>query len=532
LKSLIKNIYNKEKNAPMKKTLIAILTFLVAGCSIIYELAFAHVLSIIYGNTIQTYAITIGIFLFSMGIGALAVTKIKNNNEKITFFYVEVLISITALLFTLLSFHIASIELLGNKTINYSFIAAIGILSGAELPLLGILYNKSAKGMVQVLSIDYFGSLSGTLIFAFVLLGNIGPLDSILYTSITNLFIAFLFALVYHRKAVGLFLLTGLIGINIYAIYDDKLFKHIEKQYYNNTTLKWYEKWVDNIPDSHFIEAHNKIKEIHHTKYQTYYITQGKIKTSKGTTEARCLWIGKGMQYCDQTVHSYHEFLCKTPQKILGKPKNALIIGGGDLICAKYLLEDKNIEEVILIDLDKDFVKWANKNIHYNEAVLKDKRLKVIYGDAYSEVLKLNKKFDLIIEDLPILETDALIHIYTVEFYRTLKNLLKTEGLYSGYVDKLKNDSALKNILTCAGWDNGVWYPGINLNKFSNMAMFEEFILLGNIKKIKEKSEYYTVNYIQDTAKEIKGECNESEQTNSIFKPNYNLILKPNFKND
>ena len=46
-------------------------TFIVASCSILYELLLGQALSAFMGDTVLRFSVTIGLYLFSMGIGAL-----------------------------------------------------------------------------------------------------------------------------------------------------------------------------------------------------------------------------------------------------------------------------------------------------------------------------------------------------------------------------------------------------------------------------------------------------------------------------
>ena len=48
-----------------------VITLMVAYCSIVYELLMAQTLSAIMGNTVLRYSITIGVYLASLGVGAL-----------------------------------------------------------------------------------------------------------------------------------------------------------------------------------------------------------------------------------------------------------------------------------------------------------------------------------------------------------------------------------------------------------------------------------------------------------------------------
>lgn len=51
--------------------MVYIFTLVLAFCSIVYELLLGQSLSAFMGNTVLRYSVTIGLYLFSMGMGAL-----------------------------------------------------------------------------------------------------------------------------------------------------------------------------------------------------------------------------------------------------------------------------------------------------------------------------------------------------------------------------------------------------------------------------------------------------------------------------
>jgi spermidine synthase len=47
------------------------LTFVLAFCSIVYELLLGQALSAFLGNTVLRYSVTIGLYMMSLGIGSM-----------------------------------------------------------------------------------------------------------------------------------------------------------------------------------------------------------------------------------------------------------------------------------------------------------------------------------------------------------------------------------------------------------------------------------------------------------------------------
>src|SRR6266511_3524694 len=77
---------------PHKVTLFASL-FIIALCGLTYELLIGAVSSYFLGDSIYQFSITIGFFLFSMGIGAY-LTRLVHENLLVVFLWVEVAIGL------------------------------------------------------------------------------------------------------------------------------------------------------------------------------------------------------------------------------------------------------------------------------------------------------------------------------------------------------------------------------------------------------------------------------------------------------
>ena len=175
LNSLIKN-----NLAPLQ---IYSLSFLLAYCSFFYELCFAQLLSSLLGGTYLQYAISIGLFTFSLGMGTLIYEKIKT---KYSFQKIFVLIEFSIVLIIFISPWLMIV--LSNKGFNfllYSPLILIGILTGLELPLL---INQNEKLFTKTLAIDYGGMILAAMSFPLIFFPMVGLLPSLYLISFLNLF--------------------------------------------------------------------------------------------------------------------------------------------------------------------------------------------------------------------------------------------------------------------------------------------------------------------------------------------------------
>ena len=130
----------------------------------------------------------------------------------------------------------------------------------------------------------------------------------------------------------------------------------------------------------------------------------------------------------------YHESLVHVPMQFLQNPKNVLIIGGGDGGTAREVLKYGSIEEVVMVEIDREVCEVSKKYFPNLSVSFKDKRLKLIYDDGAKYVKDTGKKFDLIIIDStdPVGPGEVL---FTEEFYRNCSNILKDFGILTAQTE-------------------------------------------------------------------------------------------------
>jgi len=172
--------------------MIYVLTFLLAFCSIVYELLLGQSLSAFLGNTVLRYSVTIGLYMLSMGIGSLLAEGRVVKHVVTTLLKVEILLTITGG-FSVIA--LLLVDSLGPSDLVFSLFAhlliiLIGILTGLEIPLLIELRNLEVDGSERsVLGIDYLGAFFGTVVFAFVFFPVVGLIPTAFMVALLNAFV-------------------------------------------------------------------------------------------------------------------------------------------------------------------------------------------------------------------------------------------------------------------------------------------------------------------------------------------------------
>jgi spermidine synthase len=164
-------------------------TFVLAYCSIVYELVLGQTLSAFLGNAVLRYSVTIGLYMFSMGIGAALVRGKVSARPLHWLQIVEIGLSLIGGFSLVLLF---GIDYLKPPPIVFSFFAhflivIIGILTGLEVPLLIKLRQiKKATSAASVLGVDYIGAFAGTVTFAFLFYPSLGLVQTAFILAFIN----------------------------------------------------------------------------------------------------------------------------------------------------------------------------------------------------------------------------------------------------------------------------------------------------------------------------------------------------------
>jgi spermidine synthase len=159
------------------------ITLIVSACSLLYELLIAQTLSLLAGNTVVWYSLTVGTYLGAMGLGAVVFRPRTQEGAWARLFKVELLLSLLGAAAVLLIQLAHSIHLFLSPAndggslfvffgVSLTMTLLVGLLSGVELPLLiGIGNDIHAGGRLtnRVLGWDYIGALVAGVLFPLAL---------------------------------------------------------------------------------------------------------------------------------------------------------------------------------------------------------------------------------------------------------------------------------------------------------------------------------------------------------------------------
>jgi spermidine synthase len=158
----------------------------------------------------------------------------------------------------------------------------------------------------------------------------------------------------------------------------------------------------------------------------------------------------------------YHEMIAHIPVCYHESPKTVVVIGGGDGGTVRELVKHKEIEKVILCEIDAGVIDAAKKFFPEVACGLEDPRVEVRVGDGIAYMKTLENEVDIVLVDStdPVGPGEGL---FTKEFYQSVKRALKSDGIMTAqsespwlekeFLLKIKNNIA-------AGFDHIKPYIG------------------------------------------------------------------------
>jgi spermidine synthase len=387
--------------------LLLLAVFVIATCGLIYELVAGTLASYLLGDSVTQFSTIIGVYLFSMGVGAF-LSRYFNRNLLRWFIQIELLVGMVGgfsapLLFIL--FPVAS----SFRLVLYAFVFLTGTLVGLEIPLLmRILKDKvEFKELVsRVFTFDYIGALLAALIFPLLLVPHLGLIRTSLFFGILNILVGFFLAHHFGKEirrvsvvkvTAILLLVTELIAF----VFADRILNYSETLTYND----------------HIIYSTS-------SPYQRIVLTKNK-------RELR-LFLNGNLQFSSADEYRYHEALIHPGLQALHEPKNVLVLGGGDGLAVREILKYPSVSSVTLVDLDSKMTKLFTTNnilLQLNNGSLKNAKVKVQNEDAFMFLKNNKNRYDFIVIDFPDPSNFSIGKLYSNTFYRLLYQSLSDSGV-------------------------------------------------------------------------------------------------------
>ncbi len=445
-----------------KLSLLYLITFIVAACSILYEFLLANTLSLMAGNTVIWYSVTIGTYLGAMGVGAFAkgkfFPKISATNK---LFNVEVILSLlgASAASMILFSHAFSIYLIAHYwgqlgvaaffVMGLLMIFSIGFFSGIELPLLMDIGNSLKSGTKKisnrVLGADYFGSLAGAMLFPLFFLPRFSNLQTGFIVALANLSMALIILKLLQRKSKLVVLQTTSIVMLFVMLFfcfvkSDQFEQYFAKKYYyyldSAKNIQALFSTMDSFPLIERVRSsYQQIDIVEPIEFNSSDVLINAYlegQADEDIIDERALFLNNDWQLATYTEQIYHEYFAHVPISVSRKvPQKILVLGGGDGMLVRELLKYDQIEHIVHVEIDDQMIELAKTHpiiSAANKGALFDDRVEILIGDAYYFVQNTQDEFDAIFIDFPVPVDYNTSKIYSREFYSFVGDVLKDGG--------------------------------------------------------------------------------------------------------
>ena len=392
----------------MRKSAVLKLCLFATGLAgIVAEFVLSTLASYLLGDSIFQWSLIISLMLFAMGLGSY-LTRFIRADLLDKFIFTEFTLSVFCSVSAGISYWVAAYTQQVNLLI-YLFALIIGLLIGLEIPLVTRInesYEKLRVNISAVMQYDYLGALFGGLFFSFLALPKLGLTYTPIFLGSINFIIALILfwkfrALTRYRKwitglaiTITLFLTALLLVIKPIILYSE------QKQY------------------------KDKIIFEQQSVYQKIVVTQWKNDF--------WLFINQNIQFSSYDEWLYHEPLVHPAMQLAPQPQKILVLGGGDGLAVREILKFSTVQQITLVDLDPAMTNLGQMNpafLRLNFGSLNDPRVRIVNLDAFQFLKQDSTLFDVILIDLPDPNNVELSKLYSLNFYRSVRQHLSRYGV-------------------------------------------------------------------------------------------------------
>ncbi|MFG2476583.1 polyamine aminopropyltransferase [Streptomyces fagopyri] len=393
--------------------------FVCAACGLVYELELVALASYLVGDSVTQASVVLSVMVFAMGVGSLAAKRLRPRAAA-GFGAVEAALALVGGCSAMALYAVfawtggwGGVWASGSRYLLAAFSLAIGLLIGAEVPLLMELIQRIRRqdpggAVADLFAADYVGALVGGLAFPFLLLPRLGELTGALLTGAVNALVGGALVLGLFRRDLSrrgrwLLLIANVVVLGLLAaaavLVDD--FEHAARQAVYGRDVR--------------VALRTGVQEV--------VLTGGTHGHPLG------LFLDGRLRAGGRDEHRYHEALVHPAMN--GRRTRVLVLGGGDGLAVREVLRYPDVRRVDVVDRDAGVVRLARRDpalSALNGHAFDDPRVRVFTADAFCWLRRDPPPYDVVISDLPDPGITASTKLYSQEFYGLARRALSDGG--------------------------------------------------------------------------------------------------------
>jgi len=411
--------------------------------ALVYENSWTRALTMVIGSSVYSFTTMLVTFLIGLALGGFLYARLFGRREVglSTFGIIQLLVGLAALatipLFERLP--LLFLRLLYALGDSFSLFLSIQlllcalvmllptVLLGMTFPLVAQLFTQNLDRVGSSVGISYaantLGAILGAFAGGFIFIPWIGIQNSIILGVALNLSVGWFLlvldprATLQRRSAVGLLVLVAGIFIPLkmprwdprvitsgVSIYDDA-FEELETD-----SLRLEKMRKDDIV--YYKEGLTATISVHRGVFDyLYFKTNGKVDGSHGDTLTQ-LMIGY------------------IPLLLNPAAKSVAVIGLGTGMTAKAV-GSFPIREIEILEIEPAMAEAARYFDDFNENILDDPRVRLLFVDGRNYILATPKFYDVITSEPSNPWIAGVANLYTREFYAVAKSKLRDNGIFA-----------------------------------------------------------------------------------------------------
>jgi spermidine synthase len=386
----------------------------------VYELELVAFASYLIGDSVTQASVVLSVMVFAMGIGSLAAKRLRWHAAA-GFGAIETALALVGGCSAMALYAVfawtggwGGVWSDGPRCLLVAFSLAIGLLVGAEVPLLMELIQRIRRqdvggAVADLFAADYVGALVGGLAFPFLLLPFLGQLTGALVTGTVNVVAggALVFGLFRHdlnRRARWTLLLAGVTVLGVLAsaaaLADE--FERAARHAVYGADVR--------------VALQTDVQEV----------------VLAGGTDGKPLdlFLDGRLRVGGRDERRYHEALVHPA--LSGPHARVLVLGGGDGLAAREVLRHPDVRRVDIVELDAGLIRLARRDpglSALNGHAYGDPRVHVTTADALGWLRRAPEgAYDVVVADLPDPGITASTKLYSQEFYGLARRVLAPHG--------------------------------------------------------------------------------------------------------
>jgi len=418
----------------------------VGSTAFAYEIAWTRLLAITISSSTYAFTVMLASFLAGSVIGSMFFERFFAPSKRVslkTFSRTQTWTGLAALLSVILFPWILAIIPTVLRMTNQTFggllvaqfltsaltVLPVSVAFGFNFPAVVVLLggasgaDSGGSGVVgKAYCVNTIGGIAGSLVAGFWLVPRLGSFRVLTIIAGVSFLIALALELRSAQRSILPLGLNALCILSVFAVGSSSLFYNrsllsLSAVLYGNSfgghlTLKEVAASSDLV----FMEdgVNDSVAVLRSDNYVSLRIN-GKVDASTRDARTQLLLghLGIGLHHA---------------------PRRVLIIGFGSGMTASAVARYPDVERIDCVEIEPAVIDAAPYLESLNRGVLNDPRIHVIFDDARSFMLTSREKYDVIISEPSNPWIAGIASLFTVEYYRSIKEHLTPDGMFVQWV--------------------------------------------------------------------------------------------------